>query len=239
MKIDNDAFTHRQMPKFLEKTQIILEYLQSLSYEELKFIWKSSEKLARHNFDIIKKMDLYNNLTPAIMSFEGLQYQYIGAGIFTYNQLDYIEEHLRILSGFYGILRPFDGIVPYRLEMQSKFLEWEYKTLYDFWEEKIAKSIFSESKTIINLASKEYSKSISRYLNKEIKLINCVFGELIDGRVIEKGTLAKMARGEMVRFMAENNIKQLEDIKKFNRLDYIYAKKLSDQSNYVFIKRKV
>lgn len=239
MKIDNDAFTHRQMPKFLEKTQIILEYLQSLSYEELKFIWKSSEKLARHNFDIIKKMDLYNNLTPAIMSFEGLQYQYIGAGIFTYNQLDYIEEHLRILSGFYGILRPFDGIVPYRLEMQSKFLEWEYKTLYDFWEEKIAKSIFSESKTIINLASKEYSKSISRYLNKEIKLINCVFGELIDGRVIEKGTLAKMARGEMVRFMAENNIKQLEDIKKFNRLDYIYEKKLSDQSNYVFIKRKV
>lgn len=135
-------------------------------------------------------------------------------------------------------MRPFDGIVPYRLEMQSKLLDWEYKSLYEFWSDKIAKSIFLESKYIINLASKEYSKSISRYLTKNIELINCVFGELIDGKIIEKGTLAKMARGEMVRFMAENNIERVEDIKKFNRLNYVYKEELSDDNNYVFIKIK-
>lgn len=238
MKIDNDVFGHRQMPIFLEESHILLHYLKGLSYEELKSIWKCSDNIANQNFNIIKNMDLYNNLTPAILSYEGLQYQYIGPGIFTNKQLDYIEKHLRILSGFYGILRPFDGIVPYRLEMQAKLLNWDYKSLYEFWNDKIGKNIFSESQCIINLASKEYSKCISRYLTVNIQLINCVFGELIDGKVVEKGTLAKMARGEMIRFMAENNIENAEDIKRFNSLDYVYKEELSDDNNYVFIKMK-
>lgn len=238
MKIDNDVFTHRQMPIFLEESKILTDYLQKLSYDELKSTWKCSDKLANHNFDIIKNMDLGNNLTPAILSYEGLQYQYMAPGIFTYEELDYMEEHLRILSGFYGILRPFDGVVPYRLEMQAKLINWEYGCLYDFWKDKIAKSLFKESHSILNLASKEYSKSISRYLTRNIKLVNCVFGELIHGKVVEKGTLAKMARGEMVRFMAENNINQIENIKEFNRLDYVYNGELSDDNNYVFIKGK-
>lgn len=235
MKIDNDVLAHRQMPIFVDDSKVLLDYLQSLSYEKLKSIWKCSDNLAKQNYNIIKEMDLRNNLTPAILSFEGLQYQYMAPGIFSYEQLDYLEKHLRILSGFYGILRPFDGIVPYRLEMQAKLLDWKYKSLYEFWSDKIAKSIFSESKYIVNLASKEYSKSISKYLSGSTKLINCVFGQLIKGRVVEKGTLAKMARGEMVRFMAENNIEQVEDIKKFNRLDYVYKEELSDYTNYVFI----
>lgn len=239
MKIDNDVFTHRQMPIFLEESKILTDYLQKLSYNELKSTWKCSDKLANHNFDIIKNMDLGNNLTPAILSYEGLQYQYMSPGIFTYEELDYMEEHLRILSGFYGILRPFDGVVPYRLEMQAKFKDWEHKSLYEFWKDKIAKSLFSDSHCILNLASKEYSKSISRYLTRNIKLVNCVFGELIEGKVVEKGTLAKMARGEMVRFMAENNINEIENIKEFNRLDYVFSGELSDDNNYVFIKGKV
>lgn len=238
MKIDNDVFAHRKMPIFLEESQILSDYLQTLSYEELKHIWKCSDKIAEQNFNIVKKMDLYNNLTPAILSYEGLQYQYMRPGIFTNKELDYIEKHLRILSGFYGILRPFDGIVPYRLEMQAKLLDWEHKSLYEFWNDKIAKTIFSESECIINLASKEYSKCISKHLPVNIQLINCVFGELIDEKVIEKGTLAKMARGEMIRFMAGNNIEHAEDIKRFNRLDYVYKEELSDDNNYVFIKIK-
>lgn len=238
MKIDNDTFAHRQMPVFIEKTQILLDYLEDLGYEELKSIWKCSDKLAKENFDRIKNMDLYNNLTPAILSFEGLQYKYMAAGVFTYGELDYIEEHLRILSGFYGILRPFDGIVPYRLEMKSKLMDWQYKSLYEFWQGKIAESIFSETDCIINLASKEYSDNICKYLNEDVKVINCVFGEFIDGRVIEKATLIKMARGEMVRFMAENNIKDVEELKKFDRLTYLYRDDLSDKRTYVFIKQE-
>lgn len=126
MKIDNDTISHRQMPIFLKETQSLLDYLKTLDYDELKAIWKCSDKLAKQNFDRIKNMDLESNLTPAILSFQGLQYQYMGVGTLTYDQLDYIDKHLRVLSGFYGILKPFDGIVPYRLEMQSKVLGFEY-----------------------------------------------------------------------------------------------------------------
>ena len=236
MKIDNDVFTHRQMPKLLNKTKILKDYLQTLTYEELKFIWKCSDNLAKQNQDIIKNMDLHNNLTPAILSYEGLQYQNMSPGIFTKEQLEYIEEHLRILSGFYGIVRPLDGIVAYRLEMQAKLLDCKYKSIYDYWEDKIAESLFSETKCILNLASKEYSKTISKYLKPNTRWIECVFGELIQGKVVEKGTLAKMARGEMVRFMAENNVKNVEEIKGFKRLDYVYKEKLSNENNYTFIK---
>ena len=236
MKIDNDDFRHKNMPVFIKDTEEILGYLKELNYEELKFIWKTSDKLARLNFERIKSMDLYNNLTPAIIAFEGLQYQYIAPGVFLVDELDYIEKHLRILSGFYGILKPFDGVVPYRLEMQSKLLNWKYDNLCELWNSKIAESIFSETNTIIDLASKEYSKPISKYLTKDIKMIEIVFGELIDGKIIEKATYAKMARGEMVRFMAENKIENEEDIKNFDRQGYSFKDEYSNPERYIFIK---
>src|SRR5690606_3524174 len=98
--------------------------------------------------------------------------------------------------------------------------------------------LFSESDCILNLASKEYSRCISRYLREDIRFIDCIFGEMVDGRVIQKGTLVKMARGEMVRFMAEKQIIDVEDIKGFNRLGYIYCDNLSTENSYVFIKEK-
>ena len=236
MKIDNDDFEHRHMPVLLHKTRELLTYLRSLSYDELKDMWKCNDKIARLNYNRIRNMDLYNSLTPAILSFEGIQYQYMAPGVFEYDELDYIDEHLRILSGFYGVLRPYDGVTPYRLEMQAKLINWIHKSLYDFWADDIAKYLFSESRCILNLASKEYSKCVSRYITKDIRFITCIFGEINDGRVIQKGTLAKMARGEMVRFMAENKIVNVEDIKEFNRLGYVYKEELSNENTYVFIK---
>ncbi len=236
MKIDNDDFEHRHMPVLLHKTRELLTYLRSLSYDELKDMWKCNDKIARLNYNRIRNMDLYNSLTPAILSFEGIQYQYMAPGVFEYDELDYIDEHLRILSGFYGVLRPYDGVTPYRLEMQTKLINWIHKSLYDFWADDIAKYLFSESRCILNLASKEYSKCVSRYITKDIRFITCIFGEINDGRVIQKGTLAKMARGEMVRFMAENKIVNVEDIKEFNRLGYVYREELSNENTYVFIK---
>lgn len=236
MKIDNDDFEHRHMPVLLHKTRELLTYLRSLSYEELKDMWKCNDKIARLNYNRIRNIDLYNSLTPAILSFDGIQYQYMAPGVFEYDELDYIDEHLRILSGFYGVLRPYDGVTPYRLEMQTKLINWIHKSLYDFWADDIAKYLFSESRCILNLASKEYSKCVSRYITKDIRFITCIFGEINDGRVIQKGTLAKMARGEMVRFMAENKIVNVEDIKEFNRLGYVYREELSNENTYVFIK---
>jgi len=236
MKIDIDSLDYNQLPQFIKDTEILLSYLSTLSYEELKSIWKCSDKIATLNYDRIQSMDLYSNLTPAILSFEGLQYKHMGQNVFETKEFEYLEEHLRILSGFYGIIRPFDGVVPYRLEMKSKLGSEDINSLYEFWNEKLAKQLFSESKYIINLASKEYSKCISKYLDEELRFITCVFGEIIEEKIVEKGTLAKMARGEMVRFMAENQIEDVEGVKKFNRLDYTYSDDLSDESTYIFLK---
>ncbi|WP_308524821.1 peroxide stress protein YaaA [uncultured Tissierella sp.] len=236
MRIDSDDLGHRHIPEFIKDAEILLTYLQGLNYKEVKSIWKCNDKIAMLNYERIRNMDLHRNLTPAILSYEGIQYQYMAPGVFEEGELEYIDEHLRILSGFYGILRPFDGVVPYRLEMQAKLIDWHFNSLYQFWNDKLAKKLFSQSKCIVNLASKEYSKCIFNYLDEGMKFITCVFGELINGKVVEKGTFAKMARGEMVRFMAEKRIKNVEEIKDFDRLGYIFKHELSNENTYVFIK---
>lgn len=236
MKEDNESFGHQQLPIMLEDTQVLLDYLKSLGYEELKNIWKCSDNLAELNTERISKMDLNKRLTPAILAFQGLQYQYIAADVFTYKELDYLEEHLRILSGFYGVLKPFDGVTPYRLEMKAKFKDWKVDTVYDFWVDRISKQIQSETDVILNLASKEYSQTVTDYLAEDTQVVDCVFGEIIDGKVKQKGTLAKMARGEMVRYMAENQIDDLEQIKQFDRLDYSFRPDLSNPAQFIFVK---
>ena len=176
------------------------------------------------------------NLTPAILSYEGIQYQYMAPGVFTDQQFHYIQEHLRILSGFYGLLKPFDGVNPYRLEMQAK-LKTEYgKDLYQFWGEDICKELMDapEDIHVLNLASGEYSKSVLPYLKKG-QYTTVTFGEFVDGKVKTKGTFAKMARGEMVRWMAENQIEELEDVKKFDCLGYQYREDLSGDNEFVFV----
>lgn len=237
MRIDNDSLDYYQLPQFIKDTEVLKAYLKELSYEKLKSIWNCSDKIASLNYERIHNMDLYSNLTPAILSFEGIQYQYMAPGVFEVKAFEYIETHLRILSGFYGMLRPFDGVVPYRLEMQAKLGGDDLNSLYEFWNRRLADQLFSESHCIINLASKEYSKCISKYLNKKVRFITCVFGEMIGKKVVEKGTLAKMARGEMVRFMAEKQIVDVEDIKSFRRLNYAFVDYLSDENTYTFLKK--
>ena len=238
MNTANDSFGHQQLPAFLEEAEELLKELKGKTYEELKAIWNCSDKIAALNAERIRNMDLHHNLTPAILSFEGIQYKYMAPIVFENKDFEYIEEHLRILSGFYGMLRPFDGVTPYRLEMQSKLKGEKVNTLYEFWNRKLADQLFSESDCIINLASEEYSKTISRYLPGEIQFITCIFGEMKGDKVIEKGTLVKMARGEMVRFMAEKKAKEPEELKSFDRLDYTYKESLSDEKTFVFVKKE-
>lgn len=234
MKVDIETLPHEEIPRFVKCTEELLQYLKTLDYSQLKAIWKCNDAIATLNYNRIKEMDLYRNLTPAIVSYEGIQYQYMAPNVFSGEELDYVQNHLRILSGFYGMLKPFDGVVPYRLEMQAK-LGGDIKNLYQYWNCQLAQQLFQESKVIINLASKEYSKCISDYLKEDVTFITCVFGEIIEGKVVEKGTKVKMARGEMVRFMAENQIKDVEGIKDFHRLNYSYSPDLSNKNTYVFI----
>lgn len=238
MNVDTDSFACQGLPQFLPKTEQLYARLRGMSYEELKALWKCNDQIAKLNFERLQTMDLRQGLTPAILSYEGIQYQYMAPGVFTYDELDYVRDHLRILSGFYGVLRPFDGVTPYRLEMQAKLKMGEAKDLYSYWGGDIAGLLFSETDCILNLASQEYSRCVSAHLTEDVQLITCLFCERKNGKLIEKGTLCKMARGEMVRYMAEHQIETAEKIKAFDRLGYRFAQSESDQTTYTFIKEE-
>ena len=240
MNVNTDVFPCQELPAFLDKTQELLDYMQSLDYSQCKTIWKCNDKIAELNYRRFSKMNLEKSLTPAILSYEGIQYQYMAPAVLEEEAFAYLQEHLRILSGFYGILKPFDGVVPYRLEMQAKMGNHRQRpslgSRYEFWGSALADALFEEDPFILNLASKEYSKCISRYLRQDIRFITCVFAELIGDKVVEKGTLAKMARGEMVRYLAKNQVEDMEGIKGFSQLGYHFSQKYSDADTLVFLK---
>lgn len=236
MNIDLESLEYQGLPVFLKQTEEIMHWLQRKSYEELKKLWGCNDKLAQINVERLKTMNLEKNLTPAVLSYEGIAYQYMAPAVFEDSQLAYIQEHLRIMSAFYGILKPMDGVTPYRLEMQAKAAIEKSKDLYQFWGERIYQEVRDGDGVIINLASKEYSKCVEKYLTEQDIYITCVFGELINDKVVQKGTYAKMARGEMVRFMAEQQIEKPEGMKAFDRLGYRFQEDLSSETEYVFIK---
>lgn len=236
MNVDDDSLEFVDLPVFLKESNYLKEWMQELSFEEAKALWGCNEKLAEKNYNNLMNMNLETRLTPAILAYEGIQYQYMAPSVFENKMFSYVQNNLRILSGFYGVLKPMDGVVSYRLEMQAKTNIDGVKGLYDFWGSRLYEEVIDDTHIIVNLASKEYSKCIEKYLKPEDHYVTCVFGEISNGKVVQKGTYAKMARGEMVRFMAENNISELEDIKEFNRLGYKYSVEQSTDVQYVFVK---
>lgn len=236
MNEDTDTLQYAARPVFLKETEEIMKWMQKRSLLEAKKLWGCNDKLAELNFDRFLHMDLYHRLTPAILSYEGIQYQYMAPAVFEEGQYAYVQENLRILSGFYGVLKPMDGVTPYRLEMQAKAGIAGKRDLYDYWGDRLYLEVLDESRIILNLASKEYAKCISRYREPEDRFITCVFGEYVNGKVQQKGTYAKMARGEMVRFLAENRITQPEGAKDFRGLGYGFCRELSGDEEYVFLK---
>lgn len=254
MNVADDYPVEVTVPCFLDRTEAVKEYLQGLNYGQLKEIWKCNDKIAELNQRRLRDMNLQERVTPAVLAYEGIQYQSMAPGVFEKAELDYVGEHLYILSGFYGILRAFDGVVPYRLEMQAR-LAWQRDlekemtaSLYDYWGDSLYRvltakepaqqeSVQSGDIVIVNLASKEYSKCIEPWLTEKEQYITCVFGEedKNTGKVKVKATAAKMARGAMVRFMAENQVAETEQIKAFDWMGYRYREDLSDDGTYVFI----
>ena len=133
MRIDTDAFACTGFPAFMHKTERLMNWIRDLSYEQQKKLWNCNDKIAEENAERFAHMDLRKNLTPAILSYDGIQYTYMAPNVLEYDQYDYMQEHLRILSGFYGVVKPMDGVVPYRLEMQARIFMDGYKNLYDSW----------------------------------------------------------------------------------------------------------
>ena len=236
MRVDTDTFACREIPVFPEKTKILMKYISGLSYEEQKKPWACNDRIAGENAERFRNMDLRKGLTPAILAYDGIQYTYMAPAVFEDGQFDYVQEHLRILSGFYGVVKPLDGVVPYRLEMQAKAKLPGFRNLYEFWGEDLYREVMDESRVLVNLASKEYSKCIEKYLMPGDRYITCIFGEPDGDKIVQKGVYAKMARGEMVRFMAGMQAETPEQMKDFSWSGYRFAEERSSETEYVFVR---
>ena len=237
MKEDRDSLGFQDLPASLSKTRQILSRLLELSPEQLQSLWQCNDRIAAQNIERLSSMDLTAQLTPALLAYEGIAFQYMAPTVFSDRELQYVQEHLRILSGFYGVLKPLDGVRSYRLEMQAPLQIGTHRDLYAFWGKDLYEGVRDHSGIILNLASKEYSKCIQPYLNADDRLITCFFGEDVNGKLRQKGTFAKMARGEMVRYLAENQAESPEVMKGFDRLDFHFLPDLSTDIQYVFERR--
>ena len=238
MQHDENGPAYRDLPVFLSDAEKIKASLKEKSFSELKALWACNEKITEQNIERLSSMDLREKLTPALLSYDGIAYQYMAPTVFETEMLSYVQEHLRILSGFYGVVRPMDGVSPYRLEMQAKLEIDGAKNLYEYWGDRLYKEVRDSSGIIINLASKEYSKCIEKYLQPGDRYISCNFFEEQEGKLVQKGVYCKMARGEMVRFMAEKRVEEPEGIKDFAVMGYQYAKELSSEKEYIFVRSK-
>ena len=236
MRTDPDSLAPAGLPDFLPETEVLCAALRSMDPAALQRLWRCNDRIAALNVRRLEEMDLRRNLTPAILAYEGIQYQYMAPGVFSQGEYDYVQTHLRILSGFYGLLRPFDGVTPYRLEMQAKLAVGGARDLYGFWGDRLARRLFAETDCILNLASREYSLCVSRFLEPSVRFVTCVFGQEKDGKVLEQGTQCKMARGEMVRYLAETGAETLEAVRGFDRLDYRFSPAHSDEETLVFLR---
>lgn len=228
------------VPFFLKESKYLVQKLGKLSAQKLGELMKLSDNLSHLNFERYQnwcpteKLDKNAGLAGAI--FNGEAYRGLDATSFTSQQLEVAQEKLRILSGLYGILKPLDVIYPYRLEMGTRFEVTPTKTnLYKYWGDKITHFLNEEcqGQPIVNVASNEYFKVINkRILNSEV--ITPIFKDFKNGQLKTIMVFAKKARGAMARYIIENNLSNIEDIKLFNVDGYQFDENLSEGNNWVF-----
>lgn len=257
MRAAQDAFEVLGIPPFAHETARLHRALLDIERNEgsggLQELWNVSDKLlgpclnTLHEFEhILKNDDLGNpgiarNVSPAVMSYHGIQYQSMAPEVMDSAQLAWLQDHLWILSGLYGCVRPFHAVEPYRLEMGAKLAVDNARDLYAFWGDKLACAIApaGSNTTIVNLASAEYAKAVLPRLTTDATVVTCLFGEGIrNGKPIQRSTASKKARGSMVRWMAENKLEDTSELTAFN-IGYRHAPELSYPGTLVFINEQV
>ena len=224
-------------PMFLKEAGELLSFLRSLSDSEMAKVWKVKGALLSSSLSSLSMLSLEDIGSPAIFSYDGIQYTYMSPSSFTDSMLEYAEKNLRIISGLYGLLKPLDGVGTYRLEMESPISIPGYGDLYSYWGGKIASSLMEDDRLLVNLASAEYSKAVLPFLPSSVTVVTPVFLDWEKGRYVSKGVYAKMERGEMVRFLAETGAETVEDIMKFSSRGYEFSLFLSDSNTLCFVRK--
>lgn len=221
-------------PRFIRDTNVLAKDMKKYDVEGLEELMDISTDLATLNYDRFQGFEKAEKY-PAAYLFRGDVFRGIDIDTLKENEIDYLNNHLRILSGLYGALKPLDEIKPYRLEMGTKHENERGKDLYAFWGDKVRKYLEKEAEDniLINLASNEYSKV---FLPKEINLTvyDIEFREKKKDKYPIIAYYAKIARGEMARYMAVNNVQKVEELKGFNYSGYAFNETLSEGNTLVF-----
>lgn len=229
--------TPQGLPVLLEKSKLLHKHLMQMDVLQMKSLMKINDKLAIQNVERFANMRFDKAGICALDAYDGIQFKAMQIEQLGEEEWQYLNHHLRILSGFYGIVRPSDSIYPYRLEMQSRFVTEDSKNLYDFWKDTIAKELPQEE-FIIKLASKEYDKSVRSYISKE-RFIDIIFYIKENDKLITRSTQIKQARGRMVNFMAKHKVENLEELTQFAYDGYQYHAELSNDTTFVFVKEEL
>lgn len=232
-------------PVLFNQTKILARTAKQQSAADLKKLMKLSDNLAELNADRYKSFrlnGLSNSAKPAALAFNGDVYGGLNAKSMTAAQMRYAQEHLRILSGLYGILKPMDLIQPYRLEMGIRLENPRGKNLYEFWGNKISKQLMADladdkEKTIVNLASNEYFKAVDKK-TLDAPVVTPHFLNVKDGQARALMFFAKRARGLMARWIINNKIEKSDDLLDFNVEGYKINKKLSEDGKLVFTRKQ-
>jgi cytoplasmic iron level regulating protein YaaA (DUF328/UPF0246 family) len=225
-------------PVFLNEAEQIIQVMRQKSPEEIKQMMKLSDNLAELNWQRYHnwKKEIDKTARPAIFTFDGNVYNGLNVKTLPVEKLTVLNNKLRIISGIYGLLRPFDLIYPYRMEMGSKLSFSSYKNLYDFWRQKITRQLNNEMDKddfLVNLASQEYYKAVDKKLFKH-PIYQIVFKEYKNGELKVISLYAKIARGLMTRFIIQNNINTPEELKLFDIDGYAFDANLSSEREFVF-----
>jgi cytoplasmic iron level regulating protein YaaA (DUF328/UPF0246 family) len=236
--------THTQ-PAFLKQSETLIRQLRKLSPAELANLMSISDPLALLNFNRYADWKLPfapENAKQAVLAFDGDVYDGLAAKTLSAADLDFAQQHVRILSGLYGILRPLDLMQPYRLEMGTKFANKGGKDLYAFWGERLLGAINAELEAMprpvaVNLASEEYFKAaVGRKFKGQ--LIQPVFEDWKNGKYKIISFYAKRARGLMTRYAVLNRLDEPEGLKEFDYDGYAFAVESSDDKTWVFRRRE-
>ena len=227
-------------PVLADDIAVLSKVTAGLSARKLKSLMDISDDLAslnRERFQAFSTAPAAEAVKPAVLAFNGDVYRGLDASSLARDDLDWAQDHLRILSGLYGVLRPLDALQPYRLEMGPALKTRRGSNLYQFWGDRIAKALNADLKTpdpvVINLASKEYFSAVDRKALKA-RVITCDFKELKDGKARTLGFFAKNARGLMARFAIDNRIENPEGLKSFDSAGYSFDPALSKGDTWVF-----
>lgn len=234
--------TRGTQPEFLETTATLNRKLARMSKKEISELMGISDKLADLNYTRYHEFETDHNKEnsrPAVYAFNGDVYTGLDAYTIPTEKLDFLQDSLRILSGYYGILRPLDLIQPYRLEMGTSLSVGHHKDLYQLWQEKITTYLnheLQEDELFVNLASNEYFKAVDAKALK-VPVITPVFKDYKNGKLKIISFFAKKARGSMVRFIVASEAKTIDDLKAFDYDGYRYSAEESGRKNELVFTR--